>query len=303
MSPPLSCAGCAPVALSGSLSRAALMPLGLDHSEHPESHRAYLSRDPENSATPWDEDRWGDSRQHEAKTHRVKRTADGAGHWARLGDLRSGARPHHQRPSTFVRESREYLVRGNQSSPSAGSRPSVSRAVRQTLHRASCRPGCVHQRREFVLRPVRGPDVPRLLNGFSVLRESKRVGGHWGRFVTVTSGHQTCPHTNRESASGIRSRNTLAFPHMRRAPAALTTRAPFTTLGTLSSCPAFLAPQTIPFYNHSLFLGPPGSALTGRDSHPLDDKQDFRRSAVSPLTSLAWSHRTILRFRARRAQL
>jgi hypothetical protein len=29
-----------------------------------------------------------------------------------------------------------------------------------------------------------------------------------------------------------------------------------------------------------LTTGPPGSALTGRDSHPLDDKQDFRTSAM-----------------------
>jgi len=29
-----------------------------------------------------------------------------------------------------------------------------------------------------------------------------------------------------------------------------------------------------------LATGLPGSALTGRDSHPLDDKQDFKRSAI-----------------------
>ena len=40
-----------------------------------------------------------------------------------------------------------------------------------------------------------------------------------------------------------------------------------------------------------LATGLPGSALTGRDSHPLDDKQDFRTPLVpSLLTSLTWSH-------------
>ena len=36
-----------------------------------------------------------------------------------------------------------------------------------------------------------------------------------------------------------------------------------------------------------------GSPLTGRVSHPLDDKQSFMMSSHhhSPLTSLAWSHR------------
>ena len=40
-----------------------------------------------------------------------------------------------------------------------------------------------------------------------------------------------------------------------------------------------------------LATGLPGSALAGRDSHPLDDIQDFRSSATpSLLTSLTWSH-------------
>ena len=79
--------------------------------------------------------------------------------------------------------------------------------------------------------PLGTPVFPDLLTRPWERTESGRVGGVPRRFETVLFGHQEGRHTNRESASRERTRNAFAFPRITRAPPALTTRAPSTTLG------------------------------------------------------------------------